>query len=165
MTRATIASLALLTLACVSPRPPPPTTVRSRAELVSALSELARARGEECGCASAVGPWLEEALRMTYEGAPSLDASATARCLAAAERALGAGCVTVPIPEECDLAAIASVPTPSMFVGKGASCNYAICARGLVCLGEEEAACVPGHSTAGAGSLCARAYDLPPFAP
>ncbi len=159
----TVSSLALA-LACASP--PPPVAIRSRADLVSALSELARARRAECGCTgSTADPWLEEGLRMTYEDVPSHDASASALCIVAAERALAAGCATVAIPAECDRAALASVPTPSMFVGKGASCNYAFCASGLVCRGEEEAECVVGRAAVAAGSLCTRAYELPPFAP
>lgn len=163
----TIASCVLLVLACASAPPAPPlTAVRSRDALVAGLSRLARERRERCGCAGpVVDLWLDEALRMTYEDSPSLDAVASAACLDAVEQALATGCRTVAIPEECDIGRIAAVPTPTMFVGKGASCNYAICARGLVCRGEEESECVPGQRPIASTSVCARAYDLPPFAP
>lgn len=168
-----------------SAAPVAPTPAATREALALALTTAARAQRARCGCerTGAVETQLANDLEMLFtglenrEGAQrpplrrdwSLDPAAVGRCLRAFATALAApGCRTVYVPDACDTAVLTRAPSPTMRVGRGEPCGYALCADGLECHGEEDTECVPARAPRAEdppGSFCARPVFLPAFVP
>ena len=149
-------------------------TITDRAQLAAVLAEHASARAERCGCSSDVRATIENDLVFLFTGVEqrpgaasvpdwTLDPVASARCVRDVETALSSGCGAIALPATCDTDVLTRAPSPPLRVGAGEPCNYALCAKGLRCQGEEDSACVPGEYAHGVGAC--DPITLPPFLP
>lgn len=139
------------------------------AALCEALVTRIDAHASACGCALAAAEREELSRRcgLLYgveNGAPEpvVSEAAIDACTASLDETLGPGCVRATWPALCDLAVLTEGAVETFFASAGEPCNYAVCAAGLECRGDEEAACV---TSSRARPFCGAPIALPSFVP